>query len=123
MVILALIGLIVTSFSVQEKGDESVAAVHVAESEMARWKARPYQEIAALPNGVSPTSTRTSDGREYTCQLRVVPLAGDNPDGRILRLTMRLDWLESTGLGEGGTKVQRPAFLELDSVVAPGAAL
>lgn len=123
VVILTLVGLVVTGLSAQDKGEENVAAVHLAESEMDMWKARPYQEIAALVGVASAPSSRISDGREYTCQLKVERLVDDNPDGRILRLTVHLDWMESTGLGEGGSRLQRPVSFELDSIVAPGAAL
>jgi hypothetical protein len=123
VIVLFLIGLIVTSFAVQDKGDENLAAVHLAESEMNLWKSRPYQEVAALAPGPTPAVLKISDGREYRCSLSVAPLASDNPDGRILRLTVRLDWTEATGVGADGVKGQRPAWLELQSILSPGVAL
>jgi hypothetical protein len=123
VIVLFLIGLITTSYSVQDKGEENVAAVHVAEGEMSRWKSCPYQQVAAIAPGSSPAVTKVSDGREFSCRLSVAPLATNNPGGRVLRLTVRVDWTEATGISDKGTKIQRPAYLELESIMAPGAAL
>ena len=123
VIILFLIGLVVTSFAVQDKSDENVAAVHIAESEMNRWKARPYQEVAALATTPAPAVARISDEREYNCQITVTPLSVNNPDGRILHLTLRVEWTEATVVSQNGTKTERPTFREIQSIMAPGAAL
>lgn len=123
--ILLLIGLVASGLASSDKGEEHITAVHVAEAEMGRWKARTYSEILALSGQDLAPVPRLSDGREYQCQLVVQPVAPAalNPDGSVLRLTVRVNWQEATALGGQGTRSERPASLELESVVGPGASL
>lgn len=128
LVMMTLGGLLTSGLASSDKGEEGISAVHLAESEMGRMKARPYAEILALSGTTSSTTITATDGREYQCSLSVNPLDvtgsdAPNPDGKVLRLTVTLNWIEQTALGTGGTRSDRPASLVLDSVIGPGGAL
>ncbi len=125
ILVMTLGGLIATGLASSDKGEEGITAVHVAESEMSRWKSRPYSELFALSGQTLPPEPRSSDGREHRCAVTVKPLmpVNLNPSGRVLCLTVKVEWVESTALGSGGTRTERPASLVLESVVGPGASL
>lgn len=123
VVTLTLLGLLASSLSLQDKGEENLVAVHLAEAEMQRWKSRSYREVVALVS--SPLSPRdvVSGGREYRCQVLVSPDSLSLASLRLLRLKVRLDWTETTALTGDATKSSRPAFFELESIMAPGTTL
>lgn len=125
VLVMVLGGLLATALGAGDKGEENLAAIHLAEVKMGELKARPYSQLVALVGQTSPAEKLTSDGREYDCRFQVETLAAPNPnpDGRLLRLTVRMQWLEASALGEQGTRSERPSELQLDSVVGPGAAL
>lgn len=125
IIVLTLGGLITSALVSNDKGEEGIAAVHVAESEMSRWKSRPYSELFALSGQTTAPLSRSSHGREYQCFFTVNPLppASMNPGGKVLCLTVKVEWKESTTLGAGGTRIERPASLVLESAVGPGASL
>lgn len=128
LVMMTLGGLLTSGLASSDKGEEGISAVHLAESEMGRLKARPYAEILALLGTTSSKTITATDGREYQCSLTVNPLndsgsAAPNPAGKVLQLSVTLHWSEQTALGGGGTRSERPASLVLESVVGPGASL
>ncbi|MCA9778831.1 MAG: type II secretion system protein [Candidatus Eremiobacteraeota bacterium] len=113
-------GILMGSLALQESSEEEVAAGNLARTVLEQWKARPYSEVAALVSTPESPQAFIVDGRDFSSQVTVEPLtpAGVNPDGEILVLKVRLDWTElSTQSGDGRT--ERPASLELASVVSP----
>lgn len=123
VVLLSLMGLLTSHYAMQSKSEESLAAGHLALAQMESWKSRPFSELAALVSSPAPPIDLVRDGREYRCRLQVTPHPASAPQMRLLHLSVRLDWQESTSLSGLGGVTARPAFFELESLVAPGAAL
>lgn len=119
---LFVIALITSAASSRAKGETAVLATHLAEQEMALAKALPYQDIAARLGTTTPAVTREVGGYSFDHTMTVEALAGAglNPTGQVLVLTVQVDWEERTQLGEGGSRLARPASFRLRSLVAPG---
>lgn len=133
LVLLTIAGLVTSSLSLQDKGGEQVVAAHLAEAELNKYKARPYQEIEAFIASPPAPIMRSVESKDYNCTLVVSRLSDEgalrptlpstlNLDSLkpILRLTLKIDWQENTSLGQGGTRIKRPASLELYSLISPG---
>lgn len=128
IIILVLIGIFTSGLATQDKGNEDIRAIAIAEAEMNYWKARPYQEVYDRIANPPPTRTRSADGGEYSSQLKVEVLTPSdseipNPDDRTLKLTVVVSWMSQAGLDQGKTKAQHTATLKLVSIISPGVAL
>lgn len=136
LVLITVAGLVTSSLSLQDKGGEQLVAAHLAEAELNNYKARPYQEIEALIASPPAPIIRSIESKDYHCTLAVSRLSDEgslrptlpstlNLDSLkpILRLTLKVDWQESTALGQGGTRTKRPASLVLYSLISPGGTL
>lgn len=123
LTILVLLGLLTGSFATNDKSEEDFTSISVAKRVMNDLKSRPYAELADLVMHPPLPLKTVVDGRDYNCITKVKARSGPIPNLRLLELTVRLEWLESTTLGAGGSKIERPAFLELQSIVSPGGVL
>jgi hypothetical protein len=125
LVALCLTGILTGSLTMQEGGEEDVAAGNLATTILDQWKSRPYSEVAALVSAPLPPEVFLVDGRSFTSDVTVEQLtpAALNPDGEVLVVTVGLTWTElSTQTAEGG-RTQRNASLDMASVVSPESAI
>ena len=121
VVVLFVIGLLTTNFSLQAKGEGAVASAHMAETVMDRWKARPYAELAALV-GAGPVDTvETRNGVDYNSRFTVTALqpASLNPENSVLHLEVELSWLAQTGINPDGGRSPVTNRMKVQSVVSP----
>ena len=117
-------GILMGSFALQESSEEEVAATNLARNVLEQRKSRPYPEIAAFVSTPDSPEVFFVDGRAYASQVTVLPLtpAALNPDGEVLVVSVRLDWTELS-TQTGGGRTERPASLEVSTVISPESSL
>ena len=125
---LSIMALFLSARTMGSKGEGSVLAANLADSELDSWKAKGFASIEALE--AAPESyERIYHGQTYEVEATAVRLSSTpgDPGHGVFHLTVTLEWEEKKQLADPGKKLlsvgQTTSRLEVESLVSEVAAL